>query len=436
MVSRLVPHKALRFIDHHTAHATYAFVDSPFTSAVVISADGAGNDGCWHIFYGERLSVQETPQIRKLTENSCKLPLGQGYRELALRVLKGSSSPGIGTPAATLMRSALTGRPRDEWKRNIRQVFAANYCYKRDARNCRKEVNLVQLVAKAAAPLRNVVADSATVSDFAATCQAVMQEVVAQELRNISGPLLQHAEGLVFTGGVAYNSLLVRALEVEFAKPAFVPAAPGDAGLSIGAAYAVRPPQCPELARLGPPLRGVSGLGELGRKRSARQSPDPAALVAALQGGASVGVVRGRLDVGPNPLGSRVRLWLPCNCEPTVTSGVQQILMTASAARRVFDRTVWSPAMHELAKAPPSLAHFGPWVAVGTLTQHQDSFLFALLGTLEKAANVTAVATAPLTLVGKVPSTVEETLSLLDVPITAGGVDLLLIETWLFTRGQ
>ena len=45
---------AWQSVDHHRAHAAYAFYDSPFTEALVLTMDGIGNDGSFLIWRGSR----------------------------------------------------------------------------------------------------------------------------------------------------------------------------------------------------------------------------------------------------------------------------------------------------------------------------------------------------------------------------------------------
>ena len=41
-------------VDHHLAHATYAFYDSPFNHGLIVSMDGGGNDGVFNVYAAER----------------------------------------------------------------------------------------------------------------------------------------------------------------------------------------------------------------------------------------------------------------------------------------------------------------------------------------------------------------------------------------------
>ena len=49
-------------------------------------------------------------------------------------------------------------------------------------------------------------------------------------------------DGIVITGGCAMNVKANDAVRLRFKMPAFVPSAPGDAGLPVGAAWLFTPP--------------------------------------------------------------------------------------------------------------------------------------------------------------------------------------------------
>ena len=49
-------------------------------------------------------------------------------------------------------------------------------------------------------------------------------------------------DGIVITGGCAMNVKANDAVRMHFKMPTFVPSAPGDAGLPVGAAWLFTPP--------------------------------------------------------------------------------------------------------------------------------------------------------------------------------------------------
>merc|ERR1712048_682633 len=64
-----------RHVDHHRAHALLGFYSSPFRSALILSYDGGGNDGSFHVYAGFGFEVK---RLFKLGDN-----LGASYNTLA-----------------------------------------------------------------------------------------------------------------------------------------------------------------------------------------------------------------------------------------------------------------------------------------------------------------------------------------------------------------
>ena len=72
---------------HHLSHAAFGFYDSPFDTAVVLSMDGGGDDGCFAIYHAARANHSLVRVFRSrsisignayLTLTRCMPPLRKG----------------------------------------------------------------------------------------------------------------------------------------------------------------------------------------------------------------------------------------------------------------------------------------------------------------------------------------------------------------------
>ena len=115
------------------------------------------------------------------------------------------------------------------------------------------------------------------------------------------------------TGGCAMNVKANDRIRLAFGRPTFVPSAPGDCGLPIGAAWLFQPPSHRPgmaLAYGGPSVSDLADLEEHVRERGARRvgHREVAEILAKK---VIVGMVHGRTEVGPRALGHRSLLGYP-----------------------------------------------------------------------------------------------------------------------------
>ena len=55
-------------VSHHWAHATYGLWDSPFETALIISADGRGDDGVCNVYMGDKRRSPALQLLKKTTK--------------------------------------------------------------------------------------------------------------------------------------------------------------------------------------------------------------------------------------------------------------------------------------------------------------------------------------------------------------------------------
>jgi carbamoyltransferase len=207
--------------------------------------------------------------------------------------------------------------------------------------------------------------------------------------------------GVVLSGGCAMNVLANEAVRSEF-RHVYVPSAPNDSGLSIGAALLLRGPEHADLSRAhmqrvhlyGPNIWDLAQLNKIvsdfgGVEVNINQ------LAAILAGDNIVGVVRGRTEVGPRALGHRSLLCYPANqslhAKLNLIKGRQWYrpvapMTTVESLPTILGFSLQSPFMSfapvltdGALEAFPVIAHFDGTARVQTVSKSDDEWLWELL---------------------------------------------------------
>ncbi|ACY15451.1 carbamoyltransferase C-terminal domain-containing protein [Haliangium ochraceum] len=281
-------------VDHHRAHALHAFYDAPFDRALVVSMDGGGNDGTFHVF---RARSGALTHLRRVPWN-----LGTPYRLLATamaEVTGGRPQPRAGhlALAGKVMAYAALGEVRAAW------IDAVDDYYRHYQEPRQALYTLGEALGLELEP------DALTTDDaraLAATSQHVFESLVLTRVRD---HLAEKDDGVVLTGGCALNVRTNERVRQALGRPVHVPPAPNDAGIAVGALWAVAPPRARPDVFVGLPLSEDVGAIALERRGARRTGVDE--LAALLSRGAVIGVARGRAELGPRALGHRSILALP-----------------------------------------------------------------------------------------------------------------------------
>jgi carbamoyltransferase len=233
-------------IEHHTAHLASTYFVSPFESAAVLSADGLGD------FASAMWALGEGKQMRPLGEIAFPHSLGMYYT--ALTQYLGFWKFG---DEYKVMGLAAYGRPEflDEFRRIVRAdkplSFRLGLEYfthqKQGAEMTWRDASSTPVIGrlfsrfleKRLGPARK--AEEPLTQrhyDLAASMQGALEEVLAAHWSALAKATQQKA--LCLAGGVAFNCVANGKI---FDRPGFervfVQPAAGDAGLSVGAAFAV-----------------------------------------------------------------------------------------------------------------------------------------------------------------------------------------------------
>ena len=273
-------------VDHHLAHAAYAFHSSPFDEAVVVVCDSSVEHGwtAWRATAAGLTPLQDElgtfPLSRIYSQLTTALGLAAGQHE---HIVEALARVGLGGehPAADAITVADTG-----------VVLAPRW---------------LESVA-AADGERGTPAQVAAASAVQASLSNALIELLVRVQRATG------AQRACLTGGLFYNTSFTTAAAMRGPfREVFVPAHPGSGGSAIGAALAVSGPRADRdllsSPFLGPgySLSRVKEALDNCKLSYALLSEDRilAPVVDALAKGWLVGLFEGRMEWGPRALGHR-----------------------------------------------------------------------------------------------------------------------------------
>jgi len=314
-------------IEHHTAHLASAFFISPFDSAAVLSADGLGD------FASSMCAAGEGPKMRTLGEVTFPHSLGMYYT--ALTQYLGFWKFG---DEYKVMGLAAYGKPEflDEFRRIVRAdgplSFRLGLEYfshqTQGAEITWRDANSTPVLGRLFSPYLEKRLGAARKADepltqrhhnLAASMQAALEEVLVAYWNGLAKRSGQKA--LCLAGGVAFNCVAnAKVFDATPFEKVYVQPAAGDAGLSVGAAFAVnhqilgRPREFTmDHAYWGPRFSAPEIRAVVNQARSTDEAEiaelDEAALVKMtaqhIADGKIVGWFQGAAEWGPRALGNR-----------------------------------------------------------------------------------------------------------------------------------
>ena len=326
-------------VDHHASHANLGFLDSRIEGRVaVLSLDGGGNDGNFRAYQGEggdileldlgigqemnlgvgymRASgvISEVVGGRKVRQGAQRRVEGDYFRYYVRMVVYFSLSNltslslqctslvpcALGFPGKVMGYVAL-GEVRDPWvgtmERYLREGERGEYW----GNGLYFEPDVLEGWEEGGVEKER---------DLSAALQRAFENIVVDllgELKKRMGGF----DGIVLSGGCALNVLSNTKVQTTFEVPIHVPAAPGDNGLSVGAAwYFSKPREWQALEFSGFPVWDGGELKNIVEREGGRKT-DAREVARLLVEGKIVGVVRGRQEFGPRALGNRSLISLP-----------------------------------------------------------------------------------------------------------------------------
>lgn len=306
-------------VDHHYAHAAYAYYPSSFERALVLTLDSGS------AMHAGKVALAEGERIQTLA--SARFPHSVGLLYSEITALLGWD------PAEDVHRTvwlSTTGEP--EFSSVFRRIFEPLHrgelrlnadCFDHAASGRVRLSNrfLVAVGLEGAKAIKKAAEmPESWRANLAASLQSEAEAALvelAEFWRRRTG-----AEALCFGGGVAFNALLADALASRTGfRDGFIPPAAGNAGCSVGAAMAATQAagiplrRCTMSASLGPAFSGQEIKDILDNCRLHYRHLAMPQLVTAvaelLAGGSFVGWFQGAAEFGPRALGHRSILAAP-----------------------------------------------------------------------------------------------------------------------------
>ena len=314
-------------IEHHAAHLASAFLVSAFPEAVSVSVDGFGDfaSTAWGMGRGKHIQIDRRiyfPHSLGIFYSALTQYLGFPHYgdEYKVMGLAPYGEPSLLEAMRKIVRVRTDGTFRLELKYYRHHNENVRYTWN----NCSPEIGTLYTPAleELLGPARNPKEPlQQKHKDIARSIQAMYEEAFFALLNALHEKY--HCPALALSGGCAMNSVANGKvyLRTPF-KKMYLPAAAGDAGGAIGAAFLVSNQINPSSSRFymdhaywGPAGEGIKPL--LAAKAAetttancvVQEMCDPAALCAttarAISEGKVVGWFQGRMEWGPRALGNR-----------------------------------------------------------------------------------------------------------------------------------
>jgi carbamoyltransferase len=298
---------SLEFVEHHLAHACSAFYASGFAEAGVLVADGRGESGATSIYaarHGAGLThLRHWPRVCSLGIMYEAAGHLLGFGGLEAGKTMGLAPYGVTSGHLVLPfgddvtagphgNKLLLDLPPDPVGPLIKQAWIG-YLHDR--------------FGSVTAGLDDLDQDPVAIG-IAASVQRTLEEAMrALHAETVS---LAGTPNVCLAGGVALNCVSNGRLP----EPVYIPPFPHDAGVSLGAAWAIAPPSRPvplQSPYLGDTLE-AGPQADRARAAGLHVEPfDPRVAAALLAEGAIGAVAEGRAEAGPRALGHRSIIALP-----------------------------------------------------------------------------------------------------------------------------
>lgn len=294
-----IPTERFRFVDHHAAHAAYAYYASPFRDGetLVLTIDAFGDGNSASISIGTDGALTAVKAISHLDFQIARI-----YRYVTLLMgMKPDEHEYKVMGLAPYARPQTCQKAYDVFRRTM-YVDGLEFKFHHRPRDLyhyfREELEGVRF------------------DGIAGGLQRFVEEIIVEWVRNV----VAHygIRRLVVAGGVAMNiKAMQQVAELDCVDALFIPPSPGDDSLGMGAAYhcgraltggSMRPLANAYLGTGVPPedVYGlVSRITAEGGRYSTQSNVSPAAVAARLADGRVVGRCGGRMEFGARALGNR-----------------------------------------------------------------------------------------------------------------------------------
>lgn len=383
-VKQILPNARLLILDHHTAHAASAFYASGFSDATVLTLDRAGDLRCSARFKasGGKLELERESYFPdsvgdlygRVTEF-----LGFISRADEHKVQWMSAA---GDDRFTALFEEILGYQSESWPTLDRSYFD------------RDRMGAGGFSAKFYAALG--------LSEGERPATTLQPHIAAGLQRAVESCVLAMAGSggnLCLAGGVAFNALLVRALEASGKfEHVYVQPAAGNSGTALGAAWAATPNghHALESLALGPSydseaVKQVLENCKLSPKYLITVEELIQSAISELNGQHIIAWFQDRMEFGPRALGNRSILASPL--DPYATENLNSFIKHREAFRK-FAAAVPAEAASEYFEWGPNARNLSSVATVKP--QYRERFAPALLGTDGIRLQVVEQASNPL----------------------------------------
>jgi carbamoyltransferase len=192
--------------NHHLSHAAAGYYTSGFYDAIVLVADAIGENESLAVYAASSGRLQPTPLFTMTYPDSLGLFYSYHTARIGMTPLRDENK--------------FMELSKQSWIRHDQSVYDT--------------VNMEGHIFQTTRNLHHTPKVIDNHPDVQARIAATTQDILEGALERIYLKFKDRSKNLVFTGGVAYNTLAVNRLR-KHAKNVYVPSHPGDAGSALGA---------------------------------------------------------------------------------------------------------------------------------------------------------------------------------------------------------
>ena len=402
----------LYYIDHHQAHAAYAFLMSGFEESDILAIDGSGR--CFKTIF-----IDKSGRIYDLSKD---LAIGKLWELVARCSVLGRFGEG------KLMGLSAYGESDKNVYRNLMNIMKdrdLNNFEKISKRYFKKQLGIEECKI------------------YASTLQELTIEQVTKKIKP-----LKSCDNLCVTGGVAYNGYLNEHL-LSFYDDVYVPPAAGDEGQSLGlymhADYILndRIEPISVYSGLSPKLFNEETMIQCGFIKMMEN--DIVELIAEeLSNGKIIGWYHGRSESGQRALGNRSILADPRI--PDIKDRINKTIKKREDFRpfapsvleehykEFFDTKILSPYMNRIVKVIsdkiPGVVHVDNTARIQTVNKNQNPLFYKLIEKFYKITGIPMILNTSFNLHEPIVETVEDALKTFEKT----GLDILVVEDWVIGK--
>jgi len=445
-LSNYVEAEEYKECEHHRSHAGGSFYQSDFKDALIFSYDGGGNDGFFHVYYGNREKGVELIEQYNVNLGFPYMIFGEYFSDIHKESVL---SDGNLVYSGKIMGLEGYGEVNTEWLPAFEDFYDCNMHNNRTMPEDENfHLNKISRLSES------------TSLDLDTGNRLVGKEqynVAATSQRAFENTFLKYAEPhikrnpklpIVLTGGCALNILLNTRIKEEFKRPVFVAPNSNDCGLAVGMLLnEMKPKHSIDVTYSGIPLLDYDSLFER-IAWSNFEKVDLLNLSTRLLRGEIIGVARGGSEHGPRALGNRSIL-----CNPSAEN-MKDILNEEVKHREwfrpfapvvrledvnkyfIFDgesrhMALAAKVRKRWQKKLEAITHVDGTARIQTVTRKQNPFLHDLLTEFSYISDHAVLLNTSFNVNGKpILSTVKDALEILN----STGLSGLVIEDYMICK--